>query len=105
MKKGLIQATDWYERMVHWTLAISCLVLCITGLAMMFHSFNIIAEIMGGLVVTKYIHNFTGLLFALALLLAIKMWWHEAGVFTMPEDLEWMKTAGGISGTLIMFPR
>jgi formate dehydrogenase subunit gamma len=95
MKKGLIQATDWYERMVHWTLAISCLVLCITGLAMMFHSFNIIAEIMGGLVVTKYIHNFTGLLFALALLLAIKMWWHEAGVFTMPEDLEWMKTAGG----------
>jgi formate dehydrogenase subunit gamma len=81
--------------MVHWTLAISCLVLCITGLAMMFHSFNVIAEIMGGLVVTKYIHNFTGLLFALALLLAIKMWWHEAGVFTMPEDLEWMKTAGG----------
>jgi formate dehydrogenase subunit gamma len=95
MKKGLIQARDWYERMVHWTLAISCLVLFITGLAMMFHSFNIIAEIMGGLVVTKYIHNFTGLLFALALLLAIKMWWHEAGVFTMPEDLEWMKTAGG----------
>ncbi|MEN6318954.1 MAG: formate dehydrogenase subunit gamma [Syntrophaceae bacterium] len=95
MKKGLIQATDWYERLVHWTLAISCLVLCITGLGMMFHSFHFIANIMGGLVVTKYVHNFTGLLFGLALLLAIKMWWHEAGVFTMPEDLEWMKTAGG----------
>ena len=95
MKKGLIQATDWYERLVHWTLAISCLVLCFTGLGMMFKSFAFIGNIMGGLVVVKYVHNFTGLLFGLALLLAIKMWWHEAGVFSMPEDLEWMKTAGG----------
>jgi formate dehydrogenase subunit gamma len=95
MKKGLIQATDWYERLVHWTLAISCLVLCFTGLGMMFHSFNFIANIMGGLVVTKYVHNFTGILFGLALLLALKMWWHEAGVFSMPEDMEWMKAAGG----------
>ncbi|MCX5847172.1 MAG: formate dehydrogenase subunit gamma [Deltaproteobacteria bacterium] len=95
MKKGLIQATDWYERLVHWMLAISCLVLCFTGLGMMFKSFVFIANIMGGLVVTKYVHNFTGLFFGLALLLALKMWWHEAGVFSMPEDLEWMKTAGG----------
>ena len=95
MKKGLIQATDWYERLVHWTLALSCLFLCLTGLAMMFHSLNSIANLMGGLTVTKYLHNFTGLLFALALILAIKMWWHEAGVFSMPEDLEWMMVAGG----------
>lgn len=95
MKKGLIQATDWYERVVHWTLALSCLVLCFTGLGMMFKSFVFIANMMGGLVVTKYVHNFTGLLFGLALLLALKMWWHEAGVFSMPEDLEWIKVAGG----------
>ncbi len=95
MKKGLIQATDWYERLVHWMLALSCLFLCITGLAMMFHSFNSIANLMGGLRLLKYLHNFTGLFFGLALLLAIKMWWHEAGVFSMPEDLEWIKVAGG----------
>jgi formate dehydrogenase subunit gamma len=95
MKKGLIQATDWYERLVHWMLAISCLVLCFTGLGMMFKSFNFIANMMGGLVVTKYIHNFTGLFFGVALILAIKMWWHEAGVFEMPEDMEWINAAGG----------
>jgi len=95
MKRGLIQATDWYERLVHWTLALSCLTLCITGLGMMFHSFHFIANLMGRLIVVKYVHNFTGLLFLVALLLAMKMWWHEAGVFSMPEDLEWMKTAGG----------
>jgi formate dehydrogenase subunit gamma len=95
MKKGLIQATDWYERLVHWMLAISCLVLCFTGLGMMFKSFAFIGNMMGGLIVVKYVHNFMGLFFGLALLLALKMWWHEAGVFSMPEDLEWMKTAGG----------
>jgi formate dehydrogenase subunit gamma len=95
MKKGLIQATDWYERLVHWMLAISCLVLCFTGLVMMFKSFNFIANMMGGLVVTKYVHNFTGLFFGVALFLAIKMWWHEAGKFSMPEDMEWMNAAGG----------
>ncbi|MBM4271550.1 MAG: formate dehydrogenase subunit gamma [Deltaproteobacteria bacterium] len=95
MKKGLIQATDWYERTVHWLLAISCIVLCITGLGMMFHSFHFLGTIVGGLKMLKHIHNFTGLLFAVALFLAIKMWWHEAGVFSMPEDLEWMMCAGG----------
>ena len=95
MKKGLIKVTDAYERVVHWMLAGSCLLLCFTGLGMMFHSFNFIGNIMGGLVVAKYVHNFTGLLFLVALFLAIKMWWHEAGVFSMPEDLDWMMCAGG----------
>ena len=76
-------------------LALSCLALCFTGLGMMFLSFNFIGNIMGGLVVMKYVHNFMALFFFLALALAVKMWWHEAGVFFMPEDLEWMKTAGG----------
>ena len=59
MKKGLIKVTDAYERIVHWMLAGSCLLLCFTGLGMMFHSFSIIGEIMGGLIVVKYVHNFT----------------------------------------------
>jgi len=95
MKKGLIQATDWYERLIHWMLAGSCLLLCFTGLGMMYHSFNFIANLMGGLIVVKYVHNFTGLLFAIFLFLAVRMWWDEAGVFSMPEDLEWVKCAGG----------
>ncbi len=95
MKNGLIQATSAYERKVHWTLAISCLVLCVSGMAMMFQSLNFIASAMGGMVATKYIHNFTGIVFTVALVMSIKMWWHEAGSFSMPEDFEWMKVAGG----------
>ncbi|NLD81726.1 MAG: formate dehydrogenase subunit gamma, partial [Smithella sp.] len=36
MKKGYVQVTDSYERILHWMLAISCLLLCVTGLGMMF---------------------------------------------------------------------
>ena len=40
MKKGYVQVTDSYERILHWMLAISCLLLCVTGLGMMFQTFN-----------------------------------------------------------------
>ena len=95
MKKGLIQVTDGYERIVHWMLALSCLCLCITGMGMMFQSFNFLGMMMGGLRSLKFVHNFAGLLFIVSLILAIRMWWKEAGVFVFPEDLDWIKTAGG----------
>lgn len=95
MKKGMIKATDACERVVHWGLAISCLLLCITGLGMMFQSFNFIGDMMGGLRSLKYVHNFCGLFFGVALFFAIRMWWKEAGMFVLPEDLDWIKAAGG----------
>ncbi len=95
MKKGLIKVTSGYERFVHWMLAISCLLLCYTGLGMMFHSLNVFGIIMGGLKGLKLVHNFTGLVFGVSLILAIKMWWREAGIFVFPEDLDWIMAAGG----------
>jgi formate dehydrogenase subunit gamma len=95
MRKGLIKATDSFERIVHWSLAISCLLLCITGLGMMFHSLNFIGTLMGGVKSLKYVHNSTGIFFAVALYFTIRMWWKEAGVLDLPDDLEWIKVAGG----------
>ena len=95
MRKGLIQATDAFERIVHWSLALSCLALFATGLGMMFHSLNFIGILMGGLKSLKYVHNFVGLWFGVSLYFSIRMWWKEAGVFSMPEDLDWIRVAGG----------
>src|SRR4030042_2059913 len=95
MKKGLIKATTGYERFVHWMLAISCLLLCYTGLGMMFHSLNFFGAIMGGLKGLKIVHNITGLIFGVSLILAVQMWWREAGLFVFPEDWNWIKDAGG----------
>ncbi|MDD5711974.1 MAG: formate dehydrogenase subunit gamma [Smithellaceae bacterium] len=95
MKKEMIQATSAYERFIHWLLALSCLLLCLTGVGMMYHSLNVIGVVMGGLQGIKSVHNVTGVIFLVALLLAIQMWWKEAGIFVFPEDWEWTKAAGG----------
>jgi formate dehydrogenase subunit gamma len=94
MKKGLIKATSGYERFVHWLLAISCLLLCFTGMGMMYQSLNFLGVI-GGLHGLKELHNITALIFGIALVLAIQMWWREAGIFVFPEDIDWILTAGG----------
>jgi len=95
MKKGLIKVTSGYERFVHWMLAISCLLLCYTGLGMMYQSLNFFGVIMGGLNGLKEVHEITGLVFGVALVLAIIMWWKEAGIFVFPEDIDWIMAAGG----------
>ena len=94
-KKGMIKASDVFERIIHWWLAITCLLLVITGLGMMFHSFNFLGIPVGGLKNLKLVHNFTGILFIPALIFAILIWWKEAVIFKFPEDLEWIKCAGG----------
>jgi formate dehydrogenase subunit gamma len=95
MKKGLIKVTSGYERFVHWMLAISCLLLCYTGLGMMYQSLNFFGVIIGGLHGLKVVHNVTGVVFGVALVLAIIMWWKEAGIFVFPEDIDWIMVAGG----------
>lgn len=94
MKKDMIKATGAFERVVHWCLALSCLLLCATGMGMMYHSLDFIGDMMGGMSNLKYVHNFTGLFFGVALLFAIGMWWKEAGMFSS-GDLQWIKCAGG----------
>lgn len=94
-KKGMIKVSDGFERIVHWCLAISCILLMISGLGMMFHSFNFLGIPVGGLKNLKLVHNFTGLIFIPSLFFSILIWWKEAGVFDFPDDLEWIKVAGG----------
>jgi formate dehydrogenase subunit gamma len=95
MKKGMVLVTSRYERYVHWTLAVSCLLLCYTGIGMMYHELNVLGVIMGGLKGMKVVHNYMAIVFGISLLLAIQMWWREAGLFVFPEDWEWIKAAGG----------
>jgi formate dehydrogenase subunit gamma len=95
MKKELVKVTSGYERFVHWLMAISCLLLCYTGLGMMYKELNFFGAIMGGLEGLKEVHNVTGIVFGVSLVLAILMWWKEAGIFVFPEDINWILAAGG----------
>ncbi|MCE5209950.1 MAG: formate dehydrogenase subunit gamma [Deltaproteobacteria bacterium] len=94
MKKQIVVVTSGYERFVHWLMAISCLLLCYTGLGMMYKELNFFGAIFGGLKGLKTVHDICAVFFAVGLLLAIQMWWKEAGVFVFPEDWEWIKAGG-----------
>lgn len=82
------------ERVIHWFLAISCLLLVITGLAIAFRSFEPVALIFGGYNTMITIHIILGLIFTIALFLAISIWKKDAGSINK-EDILWMKGAGG----------
>jgi len=95
MKKELVKVTSGYERFVHWMLAISCLLLCYTGLGIMYKELNFLGVIFGGLAGLATVHAIMAVIFAISLVLVIVMWWKEAGLFVFPEDWEWIKAAGG----------
>jgi len=91
----MIKATGPFERVVHWCVALSCLFLCLTGMAMMYHSLNGISALVGGMENLKNLHNYCGIFFGVSLFFTILMWWREAGLFSFPEDLQWILAADG----------
>lgn len=90
----LIQVTTSGERIVHFLFAGSCIVLFISGFALMFHNMHVLASLLGGYFTTKYVHNFSGILFALSGLLAVVIWFREGAIFT-GDDIRWFMKGGG----------
>ena len=89
----MVRVTDPVERIAHWILAGTCLLCLITGLGFMFHAWEIIPTIFGGYYATKWIHIFSGVVFALALGYAYWMWKKDC-VFEK-DDLGWILQGGG----------
>jgi formate dehydrogenase subunit gamma len=89
----LIKVTDATERIAHWILAGSCLFCLISGLGLMFHSWSIIPTLLGGYYATKWMHIFSGVIFAMALGYAYFMWKKDCQF--EPDDLGWIMQGGG----------
>jgi formate dehydrogenase subunit gamma len=88
-----VRITDGWERIGHWTLAASCLFCVISGLGLMFHHWSIIPTILGGYYATKWLHIFSGVIFALTLLWAYWKWNRDCKF--EKDDLGWIMQAGG----------
>ncbi len=92
-KEGMVYVTSLQERIVHWLLAGSCLFALLTGLGLMFHSWDFIAALLGGHYAMKWMHIFSGVVFAFSLVAASIMWWEHCKF--VPDDLKWAQQAGG----------
>ena len=89
----MVRVTDSVERIAHWILAGSCLLCLISGLGFMFHAWEIIPTVLGGYYATKWIHIFSGVVFAMALAYAYWMWKKDCSF--EQDDLGWILQGGG----------
>jgi formate dehydrogenase subunit gamma len=95
----VIERFTGFERTMHWTMAISFVVLAVSGLVMMFGKY-LFLPILGGTLfgwltyVLKNLHNFIGPVFAVSLGVAFVVWLRD----NLPAkgDLEWLMKGGGL---------
>jgi formate dehydrogenase subunit gamma len=77
----------------HWVLAISCILLTISGFAFLY-KIEWIGMLFGGFNAMKVVHNWLGIVFSLSLVMTLPTWFKECSTYDK-DDLAWIKAAGG----------
>jgi formate dehydrogenase subunit gamma len=96
-----IERFTYFERAAHWSVAISFVVLAVSGVVMAFGKFFLLpvlgATLFGWLsYALKTLHNFAGPLFAVALLVFIVTYIRDN--IPRAHDLSWLAKGGGMFG-------
>jgi len=91
--EGMVRVTDPVERIAHWIMAGSCLFCILSGLGLMFQAWDIIPTMLGGYYATKWMHIFSGVIFAFGLIYGYLMWKKDCEFD--PDDLGWILQGGG----------
>ena len=90
-----------FERLIHWTVAVSFVVLAITGLNITFGKQLLLPLIGPGAFSTwselaKYAHNYSSFAFTAGVVCMALLWiWNN---FPTAADVEWLKKGGGLVG-------
>jgi formate dehydrogenase subunit gamma len=89
-----INASTPFERFAHWVLAISCLLLLVTGLGLLFKSWSWIAALFGGGWALKLVHDVAAWFFMAGLAMGFSVWSKDCLSFD-EEDNKWFAKMGG----------
>lgn len=89
----MVRKATGTEIVNHWVLAISCILLIITGYGFLFRIEGIFA-LFGSNQAMKIIHNWAGVVFSLSLLMTMANYLREA-LDLGKDDWEWMRMGGG----------
>ncbi len=82
------------ERINHWFVAMTFIMLALSGLALFHPAFFFLTNLFGGGPWTRILHPFIGVvMFVSFLSLVVKFWGHN---YITPADLEWQKHLGDI---------
>lgn len=89
----MVQKSSGDEILNHWILAISCILLIITGYAFLF-KMESIGSLFGGFNSMKTFHNWTGVVFILSLLYSMRHYLGDSLHYDA-DDRQWLKVGGG----------
>jgi len=93
MTEKMIRKETRFDIVNHWFLAISCILLAITGYGFLFRV-EAIGLVFGGFNSMKTVHNWLGVIFTMSLFLSMGPYLKEALTFDA-DDLRWIRVAGG----------
>lgn len=91
---NLIKVSNCVERLAHTSLALSMMVLVLTGLSFYSRNLAILAEFFGGIRQAITIHNYAGLVFLISVITIFVVLFKESFTFEK-DDIKWILSAGG----------
>jgi len=98
----MVRKSSCFEILNHWILAISCILLIITGYAFLFHIEGI-GSLFGGFETMKTVHNWTGVVFSVSLLFSMGNYLGDSLKYDA-DDRQWFKVAGGYLSKNVKVP-
>lgn len=88
MKRDDLKRFTLVERVVHWAVGVTFVILLLTGLAFSYPSLFWITTLVGG-ASARVIHSWTGAVFTVALVFMLVLWLRD--MFISGEDLQWLR--------------
>ncbi len=80
---------NFLERVVHWVVGITFVLLLLTGLAFSYPSLFWLTSLVGGGPAARVLHPWTGLVFTVALVAMFVLWVRDMGISA--DDVRWMR--------------
>jgi formate dehydrogenase subunit gamma len=98
----MVRKSTLDEILNHWILAISCILLIISGYGFLFHV-EVIGAMFGGFETMKTVHNWLGVVFVLSLLYSMRHYFRDSLEYDA-DDRQWFKVAGGYLSKKVKVP-
>ncbi|MGE5893415.1 MAG: formate dehydrogenase subunit gamma [bacterium] len=99
---NMVKKYNAFEILVHWVMAISCIVLAIQGYAFLFH-IEAIGSFFGGFESMRAIHNYIGIAFTVTLFISLFLFLKESLTYDA-DDIGWIKVLGGYLSHKVKVP-
>jgi formate dehydrogenase subunit gamma len=100
--ENMIRKESGFGIFNHWILAISCILLAVSGYGFLF-KIEAIGAVFGGFPTMRTIHNWVGVAFSVSLFLSLFMYLKEALSFDA-DDARWIACAGGYLSHKVKVP-